>query len=200
MLGEIFVFLGFLTSLCASLFYFKYLYAPTERTLLTARSSYILAAIAQLTASNILLYVILTHQFQYTYVWSYSSTTLSLPLLISTFYAGQEGSFMLWTLYLSLIGVILVRYTAKRKFEPSVMAVFSLILSFLFLMSVVKNPFTYIWETFPLEIIQHGAVPSGMAHMVWLDQAKGIWARIPGEGRGLNPSLQSYWMVIHPQI
>jgi cytochrome c-type biogenesis protein CcmF len=36
-----------------------------------------------------LLYLILTHQFQYTYVWNYSSTTLSTPLLISTFYAGQ---------------------------------------------------------------------------------------------------------------
>jgi len=30
------------------------------------------------------------------------------PLLVSTFYAGQEGSFMLWTMYTSLIGVILL--------------------------------------------------------------------------------------------
>ena len=200
MFGAAFVLTGFLAVLCSALFYIRYQYAPTDRVLLAARMGFILAVITQTAASNILLYLILTHQFQYTYVWSFSSTTLSLPLLISTFYAGQEGSFMLWTLFLALIGIVLLRYTAKRGFEAPVMAVFSLILSFLFFMSVVKNPFTYIWETYPLEIIKHGAVPSGILHMIWLDQAKGIWAHIPALGRGLNPLLQNYWMVIHPQI
>jgi Cytochrome c biogenesis factor len=200
MLGETFVLVGFFAALSAAFFYCMAMRRKSERTLRVARSSYLLAALAQLTASNVLLYLILTHQFQYTYVWSYSSTTLPLPLLASTFYAGQEGSFMLWTLFLSLLGVVLLRYTAKRDYEPSVMAVFSFILSFLFLMLVVKNPFTYIWETFPTDIIQQGAVPAGTFHMIWLDQAKGIWARLPVEGRGLNPLLQNYWMVIHPQI
>jgi len=200
MFGAAFVLAGFLAALCAALFYFRYVYAPTERILLAARMGFILAAISQIAASNILLYLILTHQFQFTYVWSYSSAALSLPLLVSTFYAGQEGSFMLWTLYLTLMGIVLLRYTAQRGYEAQVMAVFSLILSFLFLMSVVKNPFTYIWETYPLDVIQHGAVPSGTLHMIWLDQAKGVWARIPVLGRGLNPLLQNYWMVIHPQI
>ena len=200
MFGAAFVLAGFLAALCAALFYIRYLYTPSERMLLAARMGFILAAISQTAASNILLYLILSHKFQYTYVWSYSSTTLSLPLLVSTFYAGQEGSFMLWTLFLSLMGIILLRYTAKHDCEAHVMAVFSLILSFLFFMSVVKNPFAYIWETYPLDVIQHGAVPPGIEHMIWLDQAKGIWARIPVLGRGLNPLLQNYWMVIHPQI
>ena len=84
MLGEAFVYIGFLAALSAAFFYFMAMRRHSERTLLAARSSYLLAVIAQLAASNILLYLILTHQFQYTYVWSYSSTTLPLSLLAST--------------------------------------------------------------------------------------------------------------------
>jgi cytochrome c-type biogenesis protein CcmF len=132
-----------------------------------------------MSTAAVLLYLILTHQFQYTYVWSYSSRELSTPLLISTFYAGQEGSFMLWTLFTSLIGIFLMRHSSKNGYEPQVMTVFGLIELMLLLMLLVKNPFTFVWETWPGEI-QAGFLPTN--------------------GRGLNPLLQNYWMVIHPQV
>lgn len=147
-----------------------------------------------------LLYLILNHQFQYKYVWEYSSTTLPLPLLMSTFYAGQEGSFMLWALYTSVIGIVLMLYSSRRDYEAEAMSVYSLILSFLLLMLVVKNPFTFIWDCFPADLIKSGAIPGGITNVVVLDAVKGIWAQYPIEGRGLNPLIQNYWMVIHPQI
>jgi len=127
----------------------------------------------------VLLYLILTHQFQFTYVWSYSSRELSLPLLISTFYAGQEGSFMLWTFFTAIIGVALLRYTQRHGAESTVMAAFGSIALMLLLMLIIKSPFTYVWETWP------GEVAAGF---------------VPADGRGLNPLLQNYWMVIHPQV
>ena len=127
----------------------------------------------------LLLYHILTHQFQFTYVWSYSSRDLPTPLLVSTFYAGQEGSFMLWALFTGIIGIALMRYTQRHGAEPSVMAVFGTINLMLLLMLMVKSPFTYVWETWP------GEVAAGF---------------VPADGRGLNPLLQNYWMVIHPQV
>jgi cytochrome c-type biogenesis protein CcmF len=133
-------------------------------------------------------------------VWSYSSTDLPLSLLISTFYAGQEGSFMLWALYTSLIGVFLMSYTARKGYEAEVMSVFGLIVTFLMLMLVVKNPFAYIWDTFPNDLVQTGPIPPGVTNAVVLDAAKNLWARFPAEGKGLNPLLQNYWMVIHPQV
>jgi cytochrome c-type biogenesis protein CcmF len=151
-------------------------------------------------ASAILLSFILTHQFQYTYVWNYSSTDLSLPLLIATFWAGQEGSFMLWALFTAIIGVFLMVYASRKAYEPEVMSVYSLILSFLLLMLVVKNPFEYIWNTFPNDLIHTGPVPAGVTNYSILDAARSIWARFPVEGKGLNPLLQNYWMVIHPPI
>src|SRR4030042_1893416 len=59
------------------------------------------------------------------------------------------------------------------------MAVYGLIQLMLLLMLIVKNPFTYVWETWP------GDVQPGF---------------VPPDGRGLNPLLQNYWMVIHPQV
>ncbi len=200
MIGGIVVKIAFAAALTASLFYFRVHRNGNRRELSVARGAFHVAVMSLMTSFAILLYLILTHQFQYTYVWNYSSTDLPLPLLISTAYAGQEGSFMLWAMYTSIIGVFLMQYSSKRDYEPEVMAVYSLIISFLLLMLIVKNPFAYIWDTFPDDLVQKGAIPAGISNYVVLDAAKNIWARFPVEGKGLNPLLQNYWMVIHPQV
>ena len=55
--------------------------------------------VAVIAASAMLLHAILTHQYQYKYVYNYSGSDLSTGLLMSTFWAGQEGSFLLWLLF-----------------------------------------------------------------------------------------------------
>ena len=200
MIGGILVKAGFAAALASSFLYFLVVRSGRARDLHVARIAYHGAVLFLVAAAGVLLHLILTHQFQYTYVWSYSSTDLSLPLLISTFYAGQEGSFMLWALYTSLIGVFLMAYTARKGYEAEVMAVYGLIVSFLMLMLVVKNPFAYIWDSFPGDLLQTGPIPAGLANTVVIDAARNLWARFPVEGKGLNPLLQNYWMVIHPQI
>ena len=189
-----------LAALAAAFFYYRSVRNPSGNFLPWARNSYHLATISLISSSAIFLYLIITHQFQYKYVWEYSSTTLPLPLLISTFYAGQEGSFTLWALYTSVIGLILMLYSSRRNYEGEAMSVYSLILAFLMLMLVVKNPFAFIWDSFPADLIKSGPIPAGLTNVVVLDAAKNIWAQFPNEGRGLNPLLQNYWMVIHPQI
>ena len=200
MIGGILVKVGFLSALVATVFYYREHRTQQGRDLVFARYGFHLAVVSLMSAFAVLIYFILTHQFQYTYVWNYSSTDLSLPLLISTAYAGQEGSFMLWALYTSIIGVFLMQYCSKKDYEPQVMAVYSLILSFLMLMLIVKNPFAFIWDTFPQDLVQSGPIPAGIGNYVVLDAAKNLWARFPVEGKGLNPLLQNYWMVIHPQV
>jgi len=178
MIGRILIYIAFVSVLFATIGY--YLGFRGRRNLIPkARLSYHISAVMVILASAFLLYLILTHQFQYTYVWSYSSTDLSTPLLISTFYAGQEGSFMLWTFYTSILGLFLMSYARRNGYEPEVMSVYSLVKVFLLLILIVKSPFEYIWETWP------GQVHEGF---------------VPPEGRGLNPLLQNFWMVIHPPI
>jgi len=179
MIGALLVKIAFVTCLISVLAYIQHLRKGEENVLKIARFFYHSTVITILLFSATLLYLILTHQFQYTYIWSYSSRELSTPLLISTFYAGQEGSFTLWLLYTSIIGVFLLRYSSRKGYESEVMPVFGLIVQMLLLLIVVKSPFTFVWETWP------GEVQAGF---------------VPANGRGLNPLLQNYWMVIHPQV
>jgi cytochrome c-type biogenesis protein CcmF len=191
---------GLLAALCAAFFYYRVHRGAANSVLRLARTSYHLATLLLICAAGSLLYLIVQHQFMYNYVWEYSSTTLSLPLLFSTFYAGQEGSFSLWALYTSIIGIFLMVYSSHREYEAEAMSVYSLILAFLLVMLVVKNPFELIWNAFPADLIKTGPIPPGVTNIVMLDAVKGLWAQYPAEGKGLNPLLQNYWMVIHPQI
>ncbi|MEK6571269.1 MAG: cytochrome c biogenesis protein CcsA, partial [Bacteroidota bacterium] len=179
MIGSVLIKIAFAGVLFSTFAYFLSFRSEEEKWAVRARYGFYIGALGTFFSAALLLYLILTHQFQYTYVWSYSSTSLTTPLLISTFYAGQEGSFMLWALYTAIIGLILMQYSAKKGYEPEIMWVYALIQVFFLLMLIIKTPFEYVWQSFPKEV-EVGFVPAN--------------------GRGLNPLLQNYWMVIHPPI
>lgn len=157
-----------------------------DQWLIVSRLSFAMGTVLVTAVFAVLVYLLTTHQFQYNYVYSYSSIDLPLKYLVSTFWAGQEGSFILWIFLLSLIGLFLMQ--SAKDYEPYVMTVFSLAITFLMTMiagihfgdvTIGSSPFKTIYEAFP------GQVPAGF---------------IPPDGRGLNPLLQNYWMTIHPPI
>jgi cytochrome c-type biogenesis protein CcmF len=199
MAGAIIVKLAFAATLFSVLCYAAHFRNSVARYQLFGRYLYLLGAAGVVAAAGVHVYHIVTHQFQYYYVWNHSSTDLPLSLLVSTAYAGQEGSFMLWAFYTGILGIFLARYASKSDYESELMMVFGSIFSFLLLMLIVKDPFALIWDVFPNELIHTGTVPAGMSFL-WIDQAKALWGQVPVEGKGLNPLLQNYWMVIHPQI
>src|SRR5690349_7555393 len=182
---------GFACALLSSVLYFLSNGKLGEKTTGYARLFFHGAIVLTISSAAFMLYLIITHQFQYTYVWNHSSTDLPLNLLIATFYAGQEGSFHLWAFLMAMLGIFLMPYLAKRdaesspvngikdKFEPYVMGVYTLIQSFLLFILIVKSPYLKVWESFPADV-QAGFIPP--------------------EGRGLNPLLQNFWMSIHPPI
>lgn len=177
MTGKILIYLAFSFSMLAMISFFL-VHLKKDKFLKPARIFYHGTAILIIAASGLLLYLILNHQFQYSYVWQQSNRELGLALLISTFYAGQEGSFMLWTFMTAIIGIFLLRYVSKgNRLEPQVMSVFSLVLAFLTFILILKSPFNYVWDTYA------GEVEPGF---------------MPADGRGLNPLLQNFWMSIHP--
>lgn len=179
MIGKALIFAAFGGMLTAAFSYTYSFFSGDERVKKIARVGYHIAAVSTILTAGYFMNLLLTHQFQYTYVWSFSSLELPSPLLVSTFYAGQEGSFMLWTLYTVIIGLILMNYSQRHHYESSVMGIYSAIASFLILLAVVKNPFLHVWQTWP-DTVKPGTIPD--------------------DGRGLNPLLQNFWMVIHPPI
>ena len=180
MLGQLLLYILFGMSIVTSIMYFIGASNKKENLITIGRYLYYGMTGGLLAMSLFLMFNILNHNFQYTYIWSYSSKNLPFHLLISSFYAGQEGSFILWTLLLAIIGAIFLPYARKKGYEPVSMGIFSMIILFLILIMIFKSPFMYIWETFKDQNIQVGFMPP--------------------EGRGLNPILQNYWIAIHPPI
>lgn len=86
-----------------------------------------------------LLYLIITHDFTVAYVQSYSSTDLPFGYLVATLWGGQQGTFLLWLFYCSVMGIIMM-YTA-RSFESGNMFFLSLFNLSLLLMLIKKSPF-----------------------------------------------------------
>lgn len=181
MLGSIFLSLAFAMTLISGVCYVMAMRGgATDRYFRIARFGFHGGVISFLFASAVLMYLILTHQFQYTYVHEYSSTNLARPFLLASFYAGQEGSFMLWTLLTALMGVFVLGYAQRVRYEAEVMAPFMMVLFCLLLILLVKSPFRTIFQSFPGENIPAGFVPAN--------------------GRGLNPQLENIWITIHPPI
>ena len=142
-------------------------------------------------ASGILWYLILNHQYQFAYVYQNSSNDLPLHYLFSTFWAGQEGSFLLWILMMCAVGGTLIAYV-HREYETPVMAVVGLCQFFLLSMVVGL-------QLGPLEI---GASPFVTLAEKFTDapifqQNPGF---VPADGQGLNDLLQNPWMTIHPPM
>ena len=144
---------------------------------------------AVVAASGVLWYLIFNHQYQYAYVYQNSSNDLPLHYLFSTFWAGQEGSFLFWILMMCAVGAALIAYV-QRDYERHVMAVVGLCQFFLLSM-IVGLQFG------PLEI---GASPFMRLAEKFTDapifqQNPGF---VPADGQGLNDLLQNPWMTIHP--
>ncbi len=225
MWGNIFLTLALIASVFSGIMYYLSI-KGYENTLKPARAGFFIAVIGVLVASGLLLNAILTHQYQFKYVFNYSNDDLSLGLLMSTFYAGQEGSFMLWLLFMALVGLVLMRYTSKRdELEPRVMFTFTLATFFLLVMvdPLLKSPFTYIWKEttyISAKNINSGFFSKGfLQNFLFQDPSSGnafvkmspqLYAVLKSagiplsdfiiHGRGLNPLLQNFWMQIHPPM
>ncbi|MFB6232234.1 MAG: heme lyase CcmF/NrfE family subunit [Salinibacter sp.] len=142
-------------------------------------------------ASGILWYFLFTHQYQYAYVYEQSSNGLPWHYLFSTFWAGQEGSFLLWALMMCGVGGLLIAYV-QREYETPVMAIVGLCQ--LFLLSMIAG-----LQFGPVEI---GASPFArlseeFANAPIFQQNPGF---VPADGQGLNELLQNPWMTIHPPV
>ena len=186
-IGHLLILVAFVACGLAGLAFLQAAQAEGAEWRRIGRAAWLVVVAGLVGASGVLMYLLLTHQFQYAYVYQQSSRDLPTHFLVSSFWAGQEGSFMLWTLMMAATGAALIR-TAK-KYEATVMTVVSFCTLFLISMvvglklgplQVGTSPFMLLAERFP------------DAPML---QVPGF---IPADGSGLNDLLQNYWMVIHP--
>ncbi len=100
------------------------------------RWSTLIGAVATTAASLYLWTLLFADDFSIAYVMNYSARSLPTVYKISAFWAGQQGSFLLWLLFHSIAGLILI-----RSVDRPAIAVYSFIQAMLTVLVLMKSPF-----------------------------------------------------------
>lgn len=191
--GHLFVITSFVTSFVCAFAYLKAKnttdLAASKQWAQNARLFFILHTVSVIGIVAALFTIIYQHYFEYHYAYSHSSLHLPGQYMISCFWEGQEGSFLLWMFWQALLGLVII-YT-QRQWEAPVMVIFALVQGFLASM--------ILGVVIPFLDIKLGSSPFILLRDAMDDPIFKLQPDfIPKDGNGLNPLLQNYWMVIHP--
>ncbi|MFM7079366.1 MAG: cytochrome c biogenesis protein CcsA [Bacteroidota bacterium] len=194
-IGNLLIGLAFVGALLGSISYFLSFKKPDEEKSWKqiARASFLIHGLSVIGIFGVLYYLIFNHRFEYYYVWQHSSLELPMRYIFSCFWEGQEGSFLLWTFWHVVLGLILV--FRAGKWEGPVMVTVCLVQ--VFLMSMVLGVFVLGHKigTNPFTLLREHPDMANLPFVQFPDYLQRI-----EDGRGLNPLLQNYWMVIHPPV
>ena len=192
--GHFFVLFAFTASLLSTIAYFtasrKTDLAEKKSWVNFARISFLLQTAAVLSVFACIFYICSHHYLEYLYAYKHTSKELEYKYLLACIWEDQSGSFLLWTIWHCIIGIILMR--KSKEWEAPVMTVVSSAQVFLAMMIMG----VYIFGT------KIGNSPFVLTR----DEINGpIFSRpdylgLIKDGVGLNVLLRNYWMVIHPPI
>ncbi len=186
-LGHLLVILAFVSAIVATYAFAKNINDHEQKWTRFAKGAFYVHAIAIFSIVITLFVMISGHMFEYHYVYNYTSKFLPPYYQVSSFWNGQEGSFLLWMFWNAVLGLILIH--TNKSWRPSLMAVFTF--TQVFLVSMIMG--VVIFD------VKIGSSPFILLRDVVSDAIFRIQPDfIPEDGRGLNPLLQNYWMVIHP--
>ncbi|MCW2961106.1 MAG: cycK [Thermoleophilia bacterium] len=123
-------------------------------------------------ATLLLLLALVGKDYTLSYVQGRISSDLSLGFRLTSLWAGQEGSLLLWLFVLALCGTLMVRSLRRATVPAALLAhatgvVLTIATFFALLVAVIARPFAVV------------------------DQ-------LSRDGAGMSPSLQNYWMAAHP--
>lgn len=118
----------------------------------------------------VLLYALLTDDFSFRYVFSHSYRLQPTAYKIAALWSGQEGSLLFWTWLQSGYAALIARQKPERlgSLQPPALGIMLASVAFF------------------------GGLTAFVASPF------GQLAAPPADGRGLNPLLQSFWMISHP--
>jgi len=222
-LGHFFIVLSLVSSLIATFAYFK---STTESGVLApgsrdegllfgiksqvtgyywkklARWAFIIECISVFAIFGILVYIVTNHLFEYKYAWQHSSRSLEMKYLLAAIWEGQEGSFLLWSIWHCVLGLVLIR--SGQKWESPVMTVISF--AQFCLATMIAGLYLFGWKmgSNPFILLRDSGVLDNAAGLhIDFDVSQPLRADYMSsikDGNDLNPLLQNRWMVIHPPV
>ncbi|MFZ3166926.1 MAG: cytochrome c-type biogenesis CcmF C-terminal domain-containing protein [Candidatus Methanoperedens sp.] len=168
-LGETTLIIALLLTVYALIAHIIGIWKKKKELIDSGRIAIIGIAILTTIASIWLFNLFINRNFQYEYVALYSSLDLPMIYTISAFWAGADGSLLLWAWLISIyIAVIAVRGKSYDNLMKHAMVIILVTLSYFFYMLLtVSRPFRML-------------------------------DFLPVDGNGLNPLLQDPGMLFHP--
>lgn len=140
-----------------------------------ASAFFVAGCVSILTVFSCLLTLFVTDQFSFEYVFGHSDKDISTSFKVAAIWTAQEGSFLLWAACSAIFGLLTIRGTGK--YRSGYVAVYSGILGVLAAILAYESPFAIMKD-----VIRDGKT------------------FLPPFGSGMVPSLQNYWVVIHPPV
>jgi cytochrome c-type biogenesis protein CcmF len=197
--GHFLTILCFIASLIATIAYFKSTNANTAGAAASwkklARTAFTIECLSVFSVFITIFYIVFSHKFEYAYAWNHSSLALNPSYLFACIWEAQEGSFLLWTIWHCVLGLVLMFRAGKWEAPVMTMVSFAqvclatMIIGLYFGSTRVGiNPFSLVRQ---LDNMQSAPIFSRADYMS---------LSIMKDGQGLNQLLQNYWMVIHPPI
>ncbi|HRF60232.1 MAG TPA: cytochrome c-type biogenesis CcmF C-terminal domain-containing protein [Fimbriimonadaceae bacterium] len=135
-----------------------------------ARVGFIFGSLSLIAVFGFLASLFIANRFEYEYVWKHADSSNALGYRIAGIWSGQEGSFLLWGVCASLFGLLVLR--GVGTFARWYVVVYSLFLGSIAGILAYESPFK----------------------LIELDGR----TIVPFNGMGLAPTLQNYWVTIHP--
>jgi cytochrome c-type biogenesis protein CcmF len=193
-LGHLFVILAMVASLLATIGYAK---ASIKTDLLQkahwlrfSRIAFLVQMAMGIGIFILLLIICANHYFEYLYAYKHSSKELEFKYLLACIWEDQSGSFLLWSLWHSVLGCILIK--RSKEWEAPVMTVVSLAQFFLAVMMLGIYFFGVRIGNNPFALTRNEIAGPIFSQPNYLNFIR--------DGVGLNVLLRNYWMVIHPPI
>lgn len=192
--GHFFVLLAFVASLVSTIAYFKsskiQLEGERRAWLRFARGAFLIQFFSLVMVFSCIYYICSNHYFEYLYAYKHASLELEAKYLLACIWEGQEGSFLLWSLWHCVLGSVVI-LTAKKR-EAPVMMVVNMAQFFLMLMIIGVYVFGVRIGSNPFMLTRNELEGPIFTRPDYLTFIK--------DGIGLNVLLRNYWMVIHPPV
>ncbi len=191
--GHFLVIVSFILSLVSSFSFFRSVTAKAEHLqkghLSDGRLLFFVHSGAVLAVIIVLLLIIYNNYFEYHYAYTHASRLLPVHFMISCFWEGQEGSFLLWIFWNCALGLGTDSHQQEMagSHDDGIHAC---------------TGFSGFHDTgycrFQCQNRQLSIFAIARCHRDPIFEINPEF--IPADGTGLNPLLQNYWMVIHPPV
>ena len=193
-IGQFFVLLAFIASIISTIGFttasFKKDLIEKKTWLNFARIGFITQLVSAVIIFVTIFYICANHYFEYMYAYKHASKELEPKYLLACIWEGQEGSFLLWACWHSILGIFIM--LRSKEWEAPVMSVISLAQFFLLMMLLGLYVGDVRLGSSPFTLTRNEIAGPIFSQPNYLSFIK--------DGVGLNVLLRNYWMVIHPPV